>query len=684
MILSRVVLGFVFLLTACASPQKSAVPEDGYLWLEEIEGKKALEWVEQQNKKSISELEADPRYKKTESEIHRIITAQDRIPYVSLRNGELYNFWQDTKHVRGILRKTTLKEYKKTNPKWELILDVDALAKKENENWVYKGTNCLPPEYTRCMVKLSRGGKDASVQREFDVKAKRFVEGGFVLPEAKSIVSWLDADTLLVGTDYGPGTMTDSGYPAELRAWKRGTPILSAQLVFKCKKTDVYCSGMKHFTPEGETTIISRSISFYTNEYFKVGPDLKTTQLDIPEESELHGVFKGHYLVLLRKGWKQAKAGDLVGVNDKGEVSVIATATDRGAVQGATRNRDAVYVTKLENVASLVERATFDGKSWSSQKVHLPDLGSAEISSLSNQESMVFFQFEGYLTPTTLYVSDDGVAKPAKVKSLPERFNAKNFMVEQFEATSRDGTKVPYFLVRSKDKKGPAPTLLYGYGGFEISETPYYLGGVGKVWLEKGGSFAVANIRGGGEFGPKWHQSALKDQRQKSFDDFAAVGEDLIQRGFTTAQKLGIRGGSNGGLLTGAVFVQRPDLFNAVVCQVPLLDMLRYTKLLAGPSWVAEYGDPDDSKIAQFWMRTSPYQNIKPGVKYPRAFISTSTKDDRVHPGHARKMVARMMEQGHPVLYYENTEGGHSAAANLKQRARKEAQAYVYLYRQLM
>ncbi len=682
--LIRFALGLIFILAGCASPQKSSMPEDTHLWLEEIEGKKALEWVEQQNKKSVSELEADPRYKKTEDDIHRIITAQDRIPYVALRNGELYNFWQDAKHVRGIWRKTTLKEYRKANPKWELILDIDALAKKENENWVFKGSNCLPPEYTRCMLTLSRGGKDASVQREFDVKSKRFVEGGFVLPEAKSVVSWLDTDTLLVGTDYGPGTMTDSGYPAELRAWKRGTPLLSAQTVFKCKKTDVYCSGMKHFAPEGDVTVISRSITFYTNEYFLVGADLKTTRLDIPEESELHGVFKGHYLVLLRKAWRQAKAGDLVGVNAKGDVSVVATATDRGAVQGATRTRDAVYVTKLENVSSLVERTVFDGQGWTSQKVALPDLGSAEVSSTSNHEATVFFQFEGYLTPTTLYVSEDGVAKPAKIKSLPERFNAKNFVVEQFEATSRDGTKVPYFLVRSKKQKGPASTLLYGYGGFEISETPYYLGAVGKVWLEKGGAFAVANIRGGGEFGPRWHQAALKDQRQKSFDDFAAVGEDLIRRGHTTPQKLGIRGGSNGGLLTGAVFVQRPDLFNAVVCQVPLLDMLRYTKLLAGPSWVAEYGDPSESRIAAFWQRTSPYQNIKPGVKYPRAFISTSTKDDRVHPGHARKMVARMIEQGHPVLYYENTEGGHSAAANLKQRARREAQAFVYLYRQLM
>lgn len=682
--LNRTGLGLIFLLTACASPQKVSLPEDKYLWLEEIEGAKALEWVETQNKKAVGELESDPRFKKTEDEIHKIITAKDRIPYVSIRNGELFNFWQDEKNVRGVVRKTSMKEYKKKNPKWEVMLDVDALAKKENENWVYKGSDCLPPEFRYCILKLSRGGKDASVQREFDMKTKRFVENGFSLPEAKSVVTWLDQNTLLVGTDFGPGTLNDSGYPSELRIWKRATPLTEAKTLYKCEKSDVFCRGVKVFAPEGDTTLISRSITFYTNQYFKVGSDLKLTRIDVPEESEIQDVFNGHYLFLLRKAWKGAAAGDLISISEKGDVQIVAKASGRGAIQAASRSRDAIYVSQLENVTSLLDRATLKDGKWISERVPLPELGSAEIGATSNYEPQVFFRYEGYLTPSSLYLSEDGVSKPVQIKSLPERFNAKKFMVEQFEATSRDGTKIPYFLVRQRGKAAPAPALLYGYGGFEISETPYYLAGVGKAWLEKGGSYAVANIRGGGEFGPKWHQAALKENRQKSFDDFAAVAEDMIKRGFTTAKQLGIRGGSNGGLLTGAVFVQRPDLFNAVVCQVPLLDMLRYTKLLAGPSWVAEYGDPSERKIAQFWLRTSPYQNVKPDVKYPRAFISTSTKDDRVHPGHARKMVAKLMEHGHPVLYYENTEGGHSAAANLKQRARREAQAYVYLYRQLM
>ncbi len=672
------------LLSGCAGTQKAAItPTDNNLWLEEIEGQKALDWVQQQNQKSLGEIESDARYKKVEGDILKILNAKDRIPHVALRGGELYNFWQDEKNVRGLWRKTTMAEYKKKNPKWDIVLDLDALAKKENENWVWKGSNCLPPKMTRCLLSLSKGGKDAVVIREFDVTTRKFVENGFNLLEAKTSLAWNNIDSLFLGTDFGPGSLTDSGYPAQVRFWKRGTPIASAQMLFKCEKTDVSCRAFKSFTPEGEATVIQRSMTFYTSQYFKVSSDLKITKMNVPEDVEYQSNFKGHDIFLLRTAWKGAQGGDLVSVNSAGEVQVVAKVSDRGSIQGAGRSSDALYVTRLENVTSQIDKVTWNGQAWISQKVDLPELGSADVVAMSELEPRVFFQYEGYLVPPTLYVSD-GNSKPEKIKSIPERFNAKGLTVEQLETTSRDGTRVPYFLIRNKSVQGPVATVLYGYGGFEVSETPFYMSAVGKAWLEKGGAYAVANIRGGGEFGPKWHQAALKEKRQTAFDDFVAVAEDLIKRGITTSQKLGIRGGSNGGLLTGAVFVQRPDLFNAVVCQVPLLDMLRYNTLLAGASWMAEYGDPTDSKIRDFWMKTSPYQNVKAGVKYPRVFISTSTKDDRVHPGHARKMVARMIEQGHPVLYYENIEGGHSAAANLAQRARREAQSYVYLYRQLM
>lgn len=679
--------------------ERSQNTSDPFLWLEEIEGKQALEWVHARNRECFDELQSDDRYEKFLAQSESLLNAKDRIPYGSIRGKFVYNFWQDSKNVRGIIRRTSLESYRSITPKWETVLSIDELAKAEKENWVYKGSSWLTPNYERCLIKLSRGGTDASVYREFDTIAKHFVEGGFTIPEAKSGVAWLDRNTLLIGTDWGENSLTESGYPRIVKLWKRGKPLDKAEVIFEGKHKDIGIWPRVMDSGDETLALVEQSLTFFTGAYHLINTNGKLIRLPLQDSADLVGFYAGRLLFTLREAWevdgKTHPQGALLAINaamfqSTGKLPVIETIitpNKQTSIEGVTFSRSGLYITLLQNVKGLILRFKVDAQNgkWSSNPVPLPKNGTVSISSANIHSDTIFVNYEDYITPDRLSEFDSHKEKITVLKSLPSKFNASELEVNQHMAKSADGTQVPYFVIHRKGIKPDknTPTILYGYGGFEISLKPSYSATIGKLWLERGGAYAVANIRGGGEFGPRWHKAALKTKRQRAYDDFIAVAEDLIKRGITSPKHLGISGGSNGGLLVGAIFTQRPDLMNGVVCRVPLLDMLRYTKLLAGASWAAEYGDPEDPEMRKAILRYSPYQNVFPDRQYPKVFIETSTKDDRVHPGHARKMVARMREQGHEVLYFENTEGGHSAGANLKQHAKRYALEYVYFSRQL-
>ena len=672
--------------------------DDPFLWLEGVEETKALDWVRERNKESLAILEKDPVYAKYLHETELLLHDKERIPYGSLYGPWVYNFWQDEKHIRGLWRRTTRESYRQAEPAWETIIDVDVLSEMEKENWVFQGTMPLThDDFARTMINLSRGGSDASVWREFDVPSKSFVAGGFDLPQAKSRIAWFDRDHLLVGTNFGEGSLTTSGYPRIIKLWKRGTPLAEAKTIFEGKDTDVSVSAIVSDDPEGRVRVISRGVTFFTSEYYLIDDKLNVTRINMPESAELAEIFEGHLYFQLRepleiKPGKTIPRGSLVRYPlSKPEAGpsaaeVVLVTTERQSIQGVQASRHYLNISFLSNVTGSVLRLKLSNGKRHVETITLPANGATGITSSTPYSDDLFVTFTGFLDPPSLYeVFDNAPLEPVLVKQLPPKFNASGLVVERLDSTSKDGTKIPYFVVRPKDApmNGTTPTLLYAYGGFEIPMLPAYSGVIGKVWLEQGGAYVLACIRGGGEFGPAWHQAALKENRQRAYDDFEGVAEDLIKSKLTSPKHLGISGASNGGLLVGTAFTQRPDLFGAVVCGVPLLDMIRYTKLLAGASWIGEYGDPEDPAMKEAILKYSPYQNVKKDGKYPEVFFVTSTKDDRVHPGHARKMVAKMLSQGHPVYYFENIEGGHSAAANLLQRARRIALEFTYLHQKL-
>ncbi len=669
-----------------------------HFYLEEVLGEKALGEVRKWNDRTLKRLTSDPRFAKMEEQALAIVNSKDKIPYVSYRKGEAHNFWQDATHIRGIWRKTSLDSYLTTSPKWETILDIDALAKSEGKNWVYQGNACLSPDYNLCMITLSDGGKDASIQREFDLKAKSFVGDGFVTNESKGGSSWLDKNTQITGLDFGPGTMTDSGYPMTVRLWKRGQKLSDSLEFMRGEKTDVGLWGGVLERNDGSREIfVTRSITFFESESFwvprKDGVPQAPVKLPIPKKSNLGGDFKDQILLTLNEDWRDFKSGDLVSFSlnefmktqQIGAVNLVYRPDEKSSLAGYGITKSKVLISISRDVKSMAYAFDWDQKNWTSTPLDFPANGTVSIGATNDKEDLAFISSESFLSPDTLWTLDTGKLEKAKAKALPAWFDASKMVAEQFFSTSKDGTKVPYFVVRNKSTKmdGKNPTLLYGYGGFEVSMSPGYSAINGKLWLEQGGVYVLSNIRGGGEYGPKWHQAGLKTNRQRIYDDFISIAEDLIRKKITSPKHLGIEGGSNGGLLMGVMFTQRPDLFNAIICSVPLLDMLRYDKLLAGASWVGEYGSPSDPVEGAFLKSISPYHNIKANVKYPEIFFVTSTKDDRVHPGHARKMAKRLEDMGYNFLYYENIDGGHSAAANLKETARRVSLQYTYLLQKL-
>ena len=681
------ILAFVSLAFAGAQ----AVPDhstnhpamtDPYVWLEDIHGAKPLAWVKDQNRKSLAILKADPRYQKNYQSVLDVLDAPDRIPSGSLDHGFVYNFWQDAKNPKGIWRRTTIADYANPSPHWDVLLDVDALAKAEKENWVFEGAECAPKK-TRCLIRLSRGGGDAVVVREYDLKAQHMAKDGFTLAEAKTDVTYLDDDTVLFGTDFGKGTLTKSGYARIVKLWKRGTPIASARTLYEGQVSDVAVSPASFHTSQGDFGLVIRAVSFFESEYYALDAAKGAVgKLDLPLSADVKGMIGGALIATLREDYATQGAhfakGALVAFRTGQKPQLIYAPGPRAAVESVGVGRDAIYAAITENVIGSIHVFTTDGKSWAQRKLDLPPGGAADVVSVNDFGPEALFNFQSYLIPPALYFTD-GKAAPRAIKSLPARFDASGLVTEQFEAISKDGAKIPYFVTRPKNLHGPAPTVLYGYGGFEISLTPSYSANFGRLWLTHGGIYVVANIRGGGEFGPAWHEAATKFHRQRAYDDFAAVAEDLERKGLTTPKQLGIMGGSNGGLLVSAVMVERPELFGAVVCQVPLVDMIAYTHIGAGASWEGEYGDPADPKMRDYILTYSPYQNVKKDGRYPPVLFVTATSDDRVTPAHARKMAARMEEQGHDVLFYENTDGGHAAAADHKQAAEMWALSFVYL-----
>ena len=716
------------------SPASAAA--DPYLWLEEVQGERALAWVRERNRDSEAALMTRAGFEERRLRILEVLDSRDQIPYVVRRGAWFYNFWRDASNPRGLWRRTTLDEYRKANPGWETVIDLDALGKAEAENWVWAGAQCLGPEYRRCLVSLSRGGADASVVREFDTVSRRFVDSGFTVPEAKTSIEWLDIGTVYIGTDFGPGTLTDSGYPRIVKRWRRGQPLAAAITVFTGKAKDVSVYVSVDQTPGYERTMVGRAVTFYTTEQYLLVDEGKgrgkarnaagtkakesgssqaqetsstrALRINKPDDAQL-ALWRDKALVWLRSDWRvggKTWPRDSLLVADaaaflRGGASYTAlfTPTPTRSLEDYTVSRDTVILNVLDNVASRVEEwspGASPAAAWKLREVAAPYPGQLHATALHDPllrddplADAYFLNAADFLTPDALQLRRTGSDEAQTLKSRPTFFDAKGMRVEQRFAASKDGTRIPYFVVWPDRHKfgaradGSNPTLLSGYGGFEVSQGPWYSGTIGRTWTSQGGVFVVANIRGGGEFGPAWHQAAILHNKQKSYDDFAAVAEDLIAARITSPQHLGIEGGSNGGLLVGAVMLQRPELFNAVVCQVPLLDMKRYHKLLAGASWMAEYGDPDKAADWAAMARYSPYQNVKPGMKLPKVLFTTSTRDDRVHPGHARKMAARMLEQGHPLLYWENIEGGHGGAADNGQRATMQALEYTFLWQQL-
>jgi prolyl oligopeptidase len=686
----------LLLLAALAVPAPvlaapAAAAEDLRLWLEEVEGPKALEWVKARNAESVGELEGDARYKEVEKELRAILLAEDRIPAPALKGRWVYNFWQDAKNVRGLWRRASVAEYRKPSPKWEVVLDLDKLSEQEKENWVWKGETCLQPAYERCMLRLSRGGKDAAVYREFDAKTKSFVKDGFTLPEAKTYLSWRGPDELFVATDFGAGSLTKAGYPRVVKAWKRGAPLAGAKTLFEASVDDNSASAWSYDAADGSVAVLERYKDFYASDKWLVGADDALTPVPFPPSVDLKGYKDGRLFFALREpleqGGKTYAAGSLLAwpLGSKDAPELVWAPDERSSFSGLALTRSAVYLEVLRDVQGQILLASREGAAWSAKPLPFPTGAALELSSYDPFGDRLLVNAEGFILPTTLLGLEDASAQPEAWKSIPARFDAAGLKVEQRWATSRDKTPIPYFLVSKEGAPldGSTPTLLYGYGGFENSMTPWYPATAGKAWLSRGGAYVVANIRGGGEFGPRWHRAALKENRQKAFDDFIAVAEHLQQSKLTSARRLGIMGGSNGGLLVGAALTQRPELFNAVVCQVPLLDMTRYHTLLAGHLWTGEYGSVEDPKLAPVIRKYSPLQNAKAKPKYPKTLVITSTKDDRVHPGHARRFVAKLQELGQPVLYFENMEGGHSAAANIEQRIRRQSLEFTYLLRQL-
>ena len=688
---TKIAFRFLPAVLAVGGVGGAAGEEDPHLWLEDVTGEAALSWVKERSQNTVEAYAKDPFFTASRDRFKAILDSDERIPYVSRIGDAYYNFWRDAEHPRGLWRRTTMEQYRTESPEWETVLDVDALAEEEGENWVYQGSRCRETDYRRCLISLSRGGADANVVREFDMVDKEFVEEGFSLPEAKSVVAWADDDRLLVATDFGAGSLTESGYPRIIKEWQRGTPLADAEVVFEAGVEDVGVGVSVDLGNEYRHQVVTRATDFWNSDRF-LRRDGQLIRIDAPSSANV-ALFRDRIYIRLTEDWSAGDASHPAGtlltaslegfLAGKREFETLFAPSPTTSLESFTLTRNHVVLNILDDVRNRIEVLTGAEDGW--QREPMSGVGAFDslgVGAVDRDQGDEFFLYvDGYLAPPSLAYGTIG-SVPETLKAGPAFFDSAGLSVSQHFAESADGTRVPYFQV-GRENDEPGPTLLYGYGGFEISMTPGYSPLSGTGWLERGGTFVVANIRGGGEYGPAWHRSALRENRPRAYEDFIAVAQDLIRRKVTTAAELGVMGGSNGGLLTGNMLTMRPDLFGAIVSQVPLLDMQRYHLLLAGASWMAEYGDPDVPEDWAFMQHFSPYHNVQEDADYPPVLMTTSTRDDRVHPGHARKMTAKMAALGHDVTYYENTEGGHAGAADNTQQAFMSALAYAFLWRHL-
>jgi prolyl oligopeptidase len=662
--------------------------EDPYIWLEEVEAKKSIDWVKKQNTLSVKKITAVEGFDKLNAKLLKTFDDKDKIAYPSTVGEYVYNTWKDENHIRGIWRRTKKEDYLKQNNKWETILDIDALSKKEAKKWVFKGANFLETDKNICLLTLSDGGTDKSYVREFNIKKKEFVKNGFSLPPSKGGASWISKDELLISRDFGEGSLTESGYPRIVKRLKRGMKLSEAKTIMEGKTSLVGLWGYTNFINGQYRVFLSEAHSFYKSDTH-ILHDGKLVKLNIPEDANFNGVFQGQMILKLNSDWnvkgENFKIGSLVSLDFEKllagslDVQLCFEPNSKSSLSGTSFTKDALIVNTLQNVQSVLLKAEYKNKKWNLEPIDAPKFGTISVVDSDKESNSYFYRYNNFITPSTLYHSESGKTKI--VKSSKQHFNSKNLEVHQYETKSKDGTTIPYFIVHKKDLKlnGKNPTLVYAYGGFNVSSLPRYSSTVGIAWLEQGGVYVLANIRGGGEFGPSWHQAALKEKRQNAYDDFYAVCEDLNKRKISSQKHLGAYGWSNGGLMAGVVATQRPDLFNAVIIGAPLLDMKRFNKMLAGASWMGEYGNPDIPEQWDYIKKYSPYHNVFKGKEYPEVLLVTSTKDDRVHPAHARKMAARMLEQKHPIFYYETIEGGHGATSTNKQSAFLSTLMYSYL-----
>jgi prolyl oligopeptidase len=678
------------------------VADDAYLWLEDITGDDALDWVREHNEPTLDELGGDG-FEEMRAQALEVLDTDARIPYVRRRGDYLYNFWRDAANPRGLWRRTTLERYRTDSPDWDVVIDVDELGRTDNENWVWAGAAVIEPDHTLALISLSRGGSDAAIVREFDMRTRQFVSGGFELPEAKTQISWEDENAVLVGTDFGEGSLTDSGYPRLVKRWRRGEPLDDAETLFSGASTDVVVAASADRTPGFERTMLSRAIDFFNDEVYELRGG-EFIRIDAPTDATV-SVHRDWLLIELRTDWNRGTASYTAGsllaadydqfLSGTAELHVVFEPDEHTSLHHYAWTQDKLIVVTLADVASRVEIVT--PGDWTAQpspasgwvpaggrypQPGIPENTNTVIVAADDFGDEIFLDSSGFDAPSRLLHGPAG-GPLEEIKSAPAFFDAEDLVVSQHFATSKDGTSIPYFVVGHRDRTGPGPTLLGGYGGFEVSRTPGYDGVLGRLWLARGGTYVLANIRGGGEYGPSWHTKAMREGRHLVAEDFAAVAQDLVSRGITTVEQLGAQGGSNGGLLMGVMLTQYPERFGALVCSVPLLDMRRFHLLLAGASWVAEYGDPDNPEDWKFIAEYSPYQNISADRDYPPVLITTSTRDDRVHPGHARKMTAALEAAGHPVHYYENIEGGHAGAADNAQTAFRSALIFQFLHRTL-
>ena len=695
--MTRFISCLIIAFGLCSQP--ALADEDPYLWLEDVQSEKALVWAKENNAKTFAELRDNSVYQSLYAEAYDILTSDARIPDGTMFGDHYYNFWQDEVNQRGLLRRTTIKAMAAGAPAWEDVLDVDALEAEEHQNWIFQSLKCVGDASDRCLIQLSRGGKDESVYREFSLQDMTFVDGGFVVPEAKTWVEWLDEDTLLLSTDFGTG-LTNSGYPLEIRLWARGDEFGSGDALQRIAIEDTLIAPQVVHDEDASYAFAIRLLpSAFKNEASLIVNGEIQEAMDWPRRNSIIGAIDGQIILAIKEDWKTQQgdfaSGDVVAVDvESGATQLVFSPTDKQAVDEVKVVANSVLVQLLDNVVGRVSRIQRVDNEWAAETINLPDNGVAKIIATSGSREDAFVTYESAILPTTLYYISEGDSV-TPVAALPHLYDASDVVIEQRFATSTDGTAVPYFVIARKDilEKGDAPTILYGYGGFQVTILPVYYENpsrpqhgalAGRMWISRGGVLAISNIRGGGEFGPRWHQAALLENRQQAFDDYFAIGEHLIETGVAHPDKLGALGRSNGGLLTGVALTQRPDLFAALDIGVPLLDMLRYHQLLAGASWMGEYGNPDIPEQRDYIQKYSPYQNLREGVEYPPVLFYTSTLDDRVHPGHARKMAAKLASLGQSFYYYENMEGGHGGTANQEQLAMRTALEYAYFVRMLM